>query len=129
MVPKTHTSPSVTPYECGSYYMRALASYALLGAMSGFRYSAVEKCLWFAPRSSERPFKCFFSTATGWGAITLDAKRLTIAVEEGELALERFVLGRGKGQVVIERSARVGKGSPLAVAVAEAKCSRRRGRS
>ena len=28
-------------YECGNYYARAMASYALLGALSGFRYSAV----------------------------------------------------------------------------------------
>jgi hypothetical protein len=30
-------------YECGSYYARAMASYALLMAYSGFRYSAAEK--------------------------------------------------------------------------------------
>ena len=30
-------------YECGNYYARAMASYALLGALSGFRYSAVQR--------------------------------------------------------------------------------------
>ena len=37
-------------YECGNWYARAMSSYALLGALSGFRYSAVERTLWFAPR-------------------------------------------------------------------------------
>ena len=37
-------------YECGNWYARAMSSYALLGALSGFRYSAVEKTVWFRPR-------------------------------------------------------------------------------
>ena len=52
-------------YECGNWYARAMASYALLGALSGFRYSAVERTLWFAPRLKARPFECFFSAASG----------------------------------------------------------------
>ncbi len=47
-------------YECGNWYARAMASYALLGALSGFRYSAVQRTLWFAPRLEVRPFQCFF---------------------------------------------------------------------
>ena len=90
-------------YECGSFYVRALASYALLGALSGFRYSAVERCLWFAPRQPARPFRCFFSTETAWGTVTLDAKRLTVNVDEGELGLSKVVIGSGKQQVTIEQ--------------------------
>ena len=55
-----------------------MASYALLGALSGFRYSAVERCLWFAPRQSARPFRCFFSTADRLGHRSRSTtKRLT----------------------------------------------------
>ena len=39
-------------YECGNYYARAMASYALLAAFSGFRYSAVERTLWFGPQAA-----------------------------------------------------------------------------
>jgi len=102
-------------YECGSFYVRALASYALLGALSGFRYSAVERCLWFAPRQSARPFRCFFSTETAWGTVTLDAKRLTVNVDEGELALSKVVIGSGKQQVTIEQSEVVKAGLPLGI--------------
>ena len=63
-------------YECGSYYARAMASYALLAAWSGFRYSAVERTLWFGPARTvgTKAFQTFFSAASGYGTIRLDAK-------------------------------------------------------
>jgi len=82
-------------YECGNYYARAMASYALLGALSGFRYSAVHRTLWFGPQVSVRPFKTFFSTAFGWGTLGLDRQSLRIELLEGELPLERLVLTDG----------------------------------
>ena len=79
-------------YECGNYYARAMASYALLGALAGFRYSAAQRTLWFAPQLSVRPFKTFFSTASGFGTITLDAHTLRIQMLEGDLRLEKLVM-------------------------------------
>jgi uncharacterized protein (DUF608 family) len=79
-------------YECGNYYARAMASYALLAALSGFRYSAVQRTLWFGPQLDVRPFKTFFSAATGFGTISLEGRSLRIEVLEGELPLERLVL-------------------------------------
>ena len=77
-------------YECGNWYARAMASYALLGALSGFRYSAVERTLWFAPRLQVRPFQCFFSTASGFGTIALHQRTITVRIIEGELAIEKL---------------------------------------
>ena len=79
-------------YECGNWYARAMSSYALLAALSGFRYSAVERTLWFAPRLKVRPFQCFFSTASGFGTLALHDRRITIRIIEGELAIERLML-------------------------------------
>jgi len=79
-------------YECGNYYARAMASYALLAALSGFRYSAVQRTLWFGPQLNVRPFKTFFSTASGFGTIALGGGTLGIRMIEGELSLERLVL-------------------------------------
>ena len=79
-------------YECGNWYARAMASYALLGALSGFRYSSVERTLWFAPRLKNEPFQCFFSTATGFGTIALQERTITVRMIEGELAIDRLVL-------------------------------------
>jgi uncharacterized protein (DUF608 family) len=79
-------------YECGNYYARAMASYALLSALSGFRYSAVHRTLWFAPQLNIRPFKTFFCTASGFGTIVMEDRSLHIQMIEGELTLEKVVL-------------------------------------
>jgi hypothetical protein len=105
-------------YECGSFYVRALASYALLGAVSGFRYSAVDRCLWFAPKLSARPFRTFFSAEGAWGTIALDTRRLTIAVEEGELAVDKVVVGTGKQEITSQPSTVVRRGAPLGISLA-----------
>jgi uncharacterized protein (DUF608 family) len=80
-------------YECGNWYARAMSSYALLGALSGFRYSAVERTLWFAPRLKTRPFQCLFSTASGLGTIALQERMITIRMIEGELEIEKLLFG------------------------------------
>jgi hypothetical protein len=98
-------------YECGSYYARAMASYALLPSLSGFRYSAVEKTLWFGPKLKVRPFATFFSTATGYGTISLDKSSLTVSVLEGKLEIERVCLtldGQEK-EIVAKAVARPGR--------------------
>ena len=69
-----------------------MASFALLGALSGFRYSAVDKTLWFGPKLSHRPFKIFFSTASGFGVLHLTEKELQVRAIEGDLAIEKLVL-------------------------------------
>jgi len=48
------------------------------GALAGFRYSAVQRTLWFGPAVPDRPFKTFFSTAFGFGTIVLDRRSLHI---------------------------------------------------
>jgi hypothetical protein len=83
-------------YECGNYYARAMASYALLGALSGFRYSAAQKTLWFGPKLPLKKFKSFFSTATGYGTITLSKNKLRLDLLEGHLAVDTLYLTRGK---------------------------------
>jgi len=88
-------------YECGNYYIRALSSYALLAALSGFRYSAPTKTLWFGPRRPRTPFRTFFSTASGFGTITLSARRLQIDLMEGTLAVRRLRLTRGRSSIEI----------------------------
>jgi uncharacterized protein (DUF608 family) len=82
-------------YECGNWYARAMASYSLLGALSGFRYSAIEKTLWFGPRLNVRPFKTFFSTAFGFGTIALNNRLVSVDLIEGELPVEKLALTLG----------------------------------
>jgi uncharacterized protein (DUF608 family) len=53
--------------ECGNHYARALASWSLLTALSGYHYSAPERRLAFAPRINAADFRCLFTTGSGWG--------------------------------------------------------------
>ena len=82
-------------YECGNFYARAMSSYALLGSLAGFRYSAASRTLWFGPKLGGRRFRTFFSTATGFGTIALSGGRLAIELLEGTLAVDTLVLAHG----------------------------------
>lgn len=79
-------------YECGNYYARAMASYALLQALSGFRYSLARRTLWFGPKLPTRPWKSFFSTATAYGSIGLDDHGVNFDLHSGELAIDTLIL-------------------------------------
>jgi hypothetical protein len=79
-------------YECGNYYARAMASFALLQAFSGFRYSKLKKELEFAPQVKARPFRVFFSTADAYGLIALKENKLQIEVLEGALEIQTIHL-------------------------------------
>lgn len=74
-------------YECGNFYARAMASYALLRALSGVQYSQVTKILSLEPKLQPRSFRTFFSTATGWGTIAIQGSAVEIEIGEGELAV------------------------------------------
>jgi len=99
-------------YECGNYYARAMASYALLGALSGFQYSAVKRTLWFGPQLDIRPFKTLFSAASGFGTIELGSQSLRVQLLEGTLPLEKVVLTEGGRTRTLEWNTTVQPGAP-----------------
>jgi hypothetical protein len=105
-------------YECGNWYARAMASYALVAALSGFRYSAVKKTLWFGPRLEARPFKSFFSTATGFGTIELERDALHVRLIEGDLAVERLVLRGAAGEKTLDWKTTVRQGKTESIRIA-----------
>jgi uncharacterized protein (DUF608 family) len=82
--------------ECGSHYARALSSWSLLTALSGYVYSAPEAHLAFAPRLHRTNFRGLFTTGHGWGTFEYRemagnaAGKLTLA--GGEVTLRRFSL-------------------------------------
>lgn len=88
-------------YECGSYYARAMASYALLLAYSGFSYNAVTQTLTIAPKSTDPEFNCFFSTATGWGMFRLNKDSLVIDLRHGTLVVENLHIITHEGSLQI----------------------------
>ncbi len=88
-------------YECGSYYARALSSYAVLLALSGFRYRAPSRCLELNPRWQERQGRFFFAVEGAWGSIRYQRQgskaQVRIEVEEGRLEVREVVWGGAKG--------------------------------
>ena len=88
-------------YECGGYYARAMSSFALLIALSGFRYSAATRTLTVAPAIDTKHFRCFFSTATGWGTLSLRGNRLEVRLREGKLIVDTLQVTCGSQTVTL----------------------------
>jgi len=55
-------------YECGHWYARAMSSYALIEALSGVRYDAVDKALVLRPNAPKNS-RSFISANTGFGSV------------------------------------------------------------
>lgn len=54
--------------ECGGHYARAMSSWSLLLALSGWHFDAPRGALRFMPAWSKENFKSFFSGPHGWGS-------------------------------------------------------------
>lgn len=79
-------------YECGHWYARALASYALLQGLSGIRYDALEKTLYIKPRL-QGDFTSFLSTATGYGLAGIRDGEPFVDVVEGKIKINEIATG------------------------------------
>jgi uncharacterized protein (DUF608 family) len=55
--------------ECGGHYARAMSSWSLLLAASGYEYDGPAKRLLFTPRLTPEAFRSFFAGPGGWGAL------------------------------------------------------------
>lgn len=76
-------------YEWGHWYARAMASYALLQGLSGARYDAVEKVLQLQPNIAG-DFRCFLSTATGYGTVGVRAGQPFLEVRSGAIEVKKI---------------------------------------
>ncbi|MCK6487282.1 MAG: non-lysosomal glucosylceramidase [Planctomycetes bacterium] len=104
-------------YECGHWYARALSSWALLPALTGVRYSAVERTLWISPTAARRPYRAFLGVGGAFGSVKLEKPALTVTLAEGALAIDRVVVdGR-----MVACSQRAEAGCPLRIALGGAK--------
>lgn len=72
--------------ECGHHYARAMASWSGVLALSGFRYHGGRESVVAEPRwDAGGAFRCFWSTATGWGTFAWSPARFTLKVLAGKL--------------------------------------------
>ena len=56
--------------ECGDHYARALASWGVYTALSGFRYHGPKGFIGFGPRMTPEDFRAAFTAAEGWGTFS-----------------------------------------------------------
>ncbi len=75
--------------ECGHWYARAMASYALLQALTGARYDAIDRSLYLEPKI-RGDFRSFFSTATGFGTVGLRNGKPFLEVKAGQIEVKRI---------------------------------------
>ena len=91
-------------FECGHHYARAMASWSLILALSGFHYNAHERFIAFAPKVEADNFKCFYSTGSGWGVysqqISGSSLSAKIGVTWGELEIHEIRLAAPKGATI-----------------------------
>ncbi|MGC9224560.1 MAG: GH116 family glycosyl-hydrolase [Terracidiphilus sp.] len=82
--------------EAGNHYVRAMASWSVLVAMSGFQYRGDIAEVTAAPPVAAANFNCFWASATGWGAYSLrkggGRTRFTLHVLAGSLPCRVFQL-------------------------------------
>jgi uncharacterized protein (DUF608 family) len=114
--------------ECGGHYARAMSSWSLLLALSGWQYDGAHHAVRFAPCCKPDDFKCFFSASEGWGSLMQKAQgaaqRVEIAVHSGKLqlnTLELAPLRDGLPQSVTALLA--GKPTPVKFAARNAPCT------
>jgi len=79
-------------YECGHWYARALASYALLQGMTGVWYDAVKRSLYIRP-SIKGDFRSFLCTATGYGTVGVRDGEPFVEVKHGAIPCEKIIYG------------------------------------
>lgn len=84
--------------ECGHHYARAMASWAAIIAITGFRYSGVDKKLWLS--SKEKEVNYVWSNGHAWGTVKQVPKdgetAVTLSVAEGKIeVLELILVGKG----------------------------------
>ncbi len=77
-------------YEAGYWYARALSSYALLEALTGIRYDAVDKTLYVDSKVGD--FTTFLSTATGFGNVIFKNGKARVDVVYGTIPVEKIRL-------------------------------------
>ena len=82
--------------ECGHHYARAMASWGLVVARTGFQYDGREGVMTFAPAAT--PCQWFWSTGAAWGTVlqASDAngeKSVRIDVLDGRVRVDRVQVG------------------------------------
>lgn len=76
--------------ECGANYVRSMASYSLLNALSGFEFDAARGMIGFSPAVESPAFTSFWSLDAAWGTVHFAGNSIILKVLYGRLTLDEF---------------------------------------
>lgn len=97
--------------ECGHHYVRAMAVWGAVPALTGFGYDAVRKRLRFA--ASDRPVRWFWASGDAWGTIRQTPADggvgVELAVYEGAVPVRVLELTGAGGVDLGEQTIRAGE--------------------
>ena len=98
--------------ECGDHYARAMASWGVYTALSGFEYHGPKGHMGFAPRITPDKFRAAFTAAEGWGSFvqtrTADIQREQIDLRWGRLNLKTLAFAIPEDWKAVSVVARAG---------------------
>ena len=77
-------------FECGSNYARSMASYALLPALSGFKFDMTKGVIGFDPKQDLQSHQYFWSINEGWGIVEINDNNINLSVLHGSLVLREY---------------------------------------
>jgi hypothetical protein len=99
--------------ECGHHYVRALASWGLIPAFTGFYYSALDGT--FAVNRASRRVRWPWAAGHAWGTVEIIPRRrgdrVVLRLGHGRLRLVRLALNHG-GQITLPRPKTLAAGRP-----------------
>jgi len=98
--------------ECGDHYARAMASWGVYTALSGFEYHGPKGHMGFAPRVTPDTFRAAFTAAEGWGSFTQtrdgQSQRDQLELRWGRLNLKTLAFAVPEDWKAVTVTARVG---------------------
>lgn len=106
--------------ECGHHYARAMNSWGLIAALTGFHYSALTGAMTFA--ASAQHVRWCWSAGSAWGVVELAPTRrrtkVTLTVGGGKLRLRRLALaGVGAAEFKTEKTLAPGRSLTVEIAL------------
>lgn len=82
--------------ECGDHYARALASWGVFTALSGYEYNGPKGHFGFSPKVTPESFRSAFTAAEGWGTLEQSragsTQRNSVLLRHGRLKIRTLAL-------------------------------------
>jgi non-lysosomal glucosylceramidase len=92
---RRYDGEKANPYneaEAGRHYARAMASWAAIPILSGFRYDARARRMELAPRINAGAFQCFWSAPGAWGNFELNPQKMVLTSAVGSISVKDLLI-------------------------------------